>query len=472
MKLFFRIPIVLAVVLLQPAVNFGQAPQFACGVKVGEVQQDSAIIWVRLTKEPKADFDRLAIFTQGLPSNKKLKLPMPIEVVPGIEGNVSVQYWIKDKPESKLETMEFEVTAKTDFTHQIRLTDLTPGTRYQLKVIGQRESNTNSTAGSFATAPDPATEKPVKFIVSTCQAIRSIDSGPDGHRAYRQMATIKPDFFVHTGDILYYDKVPVAKDMATARAKWNLMFAYRYNREFLLNVPSYFMKDDHDTLKNDCWPGQKYGKLTFDQGLGIFREQVAMGEKTYRTVRWGKDLQVWLTENRDFRSPNTMPDGPEKTILGAQQKAWLMKTVAESNATFKFIISPGPIVGPDKKGKQDNHANAAFANEGQQLRDFIAKQQNTYVICGDRHWQYCSEDPDTGVVELGCGPINDEHNFGGDPGRNPDMHRYFSPKGGFLTITIEGDQATAKWHWANDPDWAEGKLPKVLHEEVFSKQQE
>ena len=46
-----------------------------------------------------------------------------------------------------------------------------------------------------------------------------------------------------------------------------------------------------------------------------------MGEQTYRTFRWGKDLQIWLVEGRDFRSPNNMPDGPDKTIWGAEQKA-------------------------------------------------------------------------------------------------------------------------------------------------------
>jgi phosphodiesterase/alkaline phosphatase D-like protein len=46
-----------------------------------------------------------------------------------------------------------------------------------------------------------------------------------------------------------------------------------------------------------------------------------------------------------------MPDGPEKTILGDEQKIWLMQSLLESDATYKFVITPGPIVGPDKRGK-------------------------------------------------------------------------------------------------------------------------
>ena len=79
-----------------------------------------------------------------------------------------------------------------------------------------------------------------------------------------------------------------------------------------------------------------------------------MGERTHRTIRWGKDLQIWLVEGRDFRSPNTMPDGPGKTIWGKEQKQWFFDTVKASDATFRILLSPTPIVGPDRKNKNDN----------------------------------------------------------------------------------------------------------------------
>ena len=67
---------------------------------------------------------------------------------------------------------------------------------------------------------------------------------------------------------------------------------------------------------NDCWPGQvtKFmGEFTFDQGKAVFLEQVGMGERTWRTARRGKDLQIWMVEGRDYRSQNPDPDGPAKT---------------------------------------------------------------------------------------------------------------------------------------------------------------
>ena len=160
-----------------------------------------------------------------------------------------------------------------------------------------------------------------------------------------------------------------------------------------------------------------------------------------------------------------MPDGPDKTILGAEQKKWLKESMQKSDATFKVLISPGPLVGPDKKGKNDNHSNPGFAHEGRELREFLSSIENAFVICGDRHWQYCSKDPQTGLLEMGCGPINDQHMFGGNSGMNSNYHRYFSAKGGFLGITIDGDKAIAEWYGAG----RETSLPyRVLHSEQIT----
>ncbi|MBK1831243.1 alkaline phosphatase D family protein [Verrucomicrobiaceae bacterium R5-34] len=444
---------------MMTGLSAADGPYLAGGVKIGEVDQTSAIVWTRLTEDQEADFSKLPILTEGLGLRQKSKVRMPTDVLPGAAGEVRVRYWIQGAKDKATETEWSAVSADRDFTHQFQLKGLQPNSSYECLVQARpsgSESPSAEMSGSFQTAPGKDQTVPVQFIVTTCQAVRSIDSGKDGHVAYRRMLEFQPDFFVHTGDILYYDKVPLSQTPAEARAKWGLIFAYGHNQKFHRHVSSYFMKDDHDTLKNDSWPGQTYGELTFDQGLEIFREQVPMGEKTYRTVRWGRDVQIWMTEHRDFRSANNAKDGPKKTILGKEQKAWLMKTMQESDATHKFLIVPGPIVGPDKKGKSDNHANRAFAHEGQELRDFLAKQKNTYVICGDRHWQYCSEDPETGVLEMGCGPINDQHMFGGAPAKDKTYHRYFGKKGGFLRITVENGKAKAEWMSAAAVD-AKGK---------------
>ncbi len=145
-----------------------------------------------------------------------------------------------------------------------------------------------------------------------------------------------------------------------------------------------------------------------------------------------------MVEGRDFRSPNPMPDGPEKSIWGDEQKAWLKQSILESKADWKVLISPTPLVGPDRPSKKDNHANETFAHEGDEIRRWIAENvpETLFAICGDRHWQYHSVHPETGLNEFACGPASDAH-ASGTPGYDPTYHKFHRVKGGFLTVDVE-----------------------------------
>jgi alkaline phosphatase D len=163
-----------------------------------------------------------------------------------------------------------------------------------------------------------------------------------------------------------------------------------------------------------------------------------MGPKPYRTVRWGKHLQIWLVEGREYRTPNKEPDGPDKTIWGDEQKRWLKRTIAASDADWRVLISPTPLVGPDRDTKGDNHANRAYATEGREIRQWIADNaaKNLFVVCGDRHWQYHSIDPQTQVNEFSVGPASDQH-AGGTPGHDPAYHQFHRVAGGFLSVEVK-----------------------------------
>jgi alkaline phosphatase D len=224
------------------------------------------------------------------------------------------------------------------------------------------------------------------------------------------------------------------------------MFSLPRLREFMRNVATYWLKDDHDTLNNDSWTGKSMGELTFAEGQKIFRQQAPLADgPSYRTFRWGRDLQLWFTDGRDFRSPNNKPDGPEKTIWGAEQKSWFKKTIKESDATWKVLVSPTPLVGPDRQGKNDNHANAGFQHEGDELRSWLREHvpHNFFVVCGDRHWQYHSIHPQSGLHEFSVGAASDEH-AGGTPGFDPKIHQFHRVKGGFLAVHVSRGEGQAK----------------------------
>ncbi len=336
-----------------------------------------------------------------------------------------------------------------DFQHQFALTGLPADTviHYRVETRGPKGEAEGAVSGSFRTAPKPDAETEVTFAVVTCQMYNDLDHA-DGFHIYPAIQKLAPRFVAFTGDTVYYDgEEPIARSAALARYHWERMISLPRHIEMLRGVGTYWEKDDHDTLKNDCWTGQKLGNLTFEQGLEIFRQQVPMSEKTYRTFRWGKFVQIWLTEGRDYRSPNSMKDGPNKTIWGKEQKEWLFRTVKESDAAWKVVISPTPLVGPDRVNKGDNHANRNFQHEGDEVRAFFKETapHNLFTVCGDRHWQYHSVHPVSGLNEFSVGAASDEH-AGGSPGLNKEYHRFHRVKGGFLSITASGQSILFRHH--------------------------
>jgi alkaline phosphatase/alkaline phosphatase D len=131
----------------------------------------------------------------------------------------------------------------------------------------------------------------------------------------------------------------------------------------------------------------------------------------YRSHRIHRHVQLWFTEGRDYRSANNMQDGPEKSLWGLKQREWLQQTLKASDAEWKILITPTPMVGPDSASKKDNHTNhGGFRQEADSFFQWLKENQinNVLVFCGDRHWQYHSIHSE-GVEEFGCGALNDEN---------------------------------------------------------------
>ncbi len=216
----------------------------------------------------------------------------------GIEGKVRVKYKVKDAQDWIVLDWE-QVNQEGSFVHQFELSKLTAGTGYELLVeasLLENDKVSASIAGKFKTAPASNTSSDVNFIVTTGTSYGDVDS-EKGYKLYPSSLKLDPDFFVHTGDIVYYDRL--AKTLDMARWHWDRMYSFQNNIDYHRQVPSYFIKDDHDTWMNDAYPGLEtkfMGEFTYEQGTQLFLDEVPMGEKTYRTVRWGKDLQVWMVE--------------------------------------------------------------------------------------------------------------------------------------------------------------------------------
>lgn len=442
-----------------------------------------------------------------------------IGAVQGMDGEVVLTYRAVDPPGETRTTERLGMRDFRDYTRQVKLEGLRPDTKYEVVSTMYRNNGDEATStleASFRTAPAPtASDRDVVFTVVTGQAYRNVDmrgeafagvsdtsahllnmADPEqayqlsrsvlGHRIYPVMAILEPDFTVHTGDVVYYDHQGAsATSVRMARVWWQRMFSLPLMRGYSRVTPMYYMKDDHDTLKNDCWPGQRHGSLSYAEGRRIFHEQTPFpvdgllpidddlslnDGKPYRTVRWGKHLQIWLPETRDYRSPNDMDgDDPKKTMLGDEQKEWLARTLRESDATFKVVIFAIPVIGPDRPPEAtpeedrelgvkrffrppriDNLTNPIWSRQREELlTEVLSGAGNVILVVGDRHWKYHSAWPskrDPQIHEFSCGSTSDFHAKTGlrmvgvpTPEEDPLMYwRDEVERGGFLSVQVKG----------------------------------
>ena len=423
------------------------------GTIVGEVTSSSALLQTRITATAALDADG---------------------DMHGANGIVSFE-WSKNSDFSGSSRATPEIAApENDFIVRSLIGPLEANTQYYFRAIyGNSLSSTLvGPTGKFSTLAGKTIEKTVQFIVGSCMNYTTFMHGKEGkasgpvtateedkntgYPSFRSMLEKEPDFFVGTGDIVYYDnKLRHAETLAGLRKTWHEQFRFPRLQEFFRSVPTYWSKDDHDFRYNDAdlvsdrFPSPKVG-------IDLFREQLPLSPRnketpSYRTHRISQDLQIWLTEGRDYRSNNLAPDNAEKSMWGSTQLAWLKDTLLESDATWRILISPTPMVGPDDLYKKDSHANVGgFQHEGEEFFNWLKESriQNFAIVCGDRHWQYHSVHQ-SGVHEFGCGALNDENaRLGVAPGdKNGSdseglIEQKFSsptPTGGFLAIQASTD---------------------------------
>lgn len=468
-------------------VSLNDGPYFGNGFRNGWADQNSIVIWTRLTKNPEMNSTGKAFIEISNEEHKKLwnstdeeeiyraQIPSGYELdqmegaCPGTIGEVKLTYYPTNQPSRAKEVSWTNVDPEQNFTAQWKLGDLQPGTRYTVELEARASEDmetTNTLRGSFLSPPSPENSKDISFCIVTCHDYIRRDT-PKGHQMYETMLAQNPDFYVHTGDIEYYDKPsPYALTEKLMYFKWNRLFALPHQRNFYNQTTTYFLKDDHDTLCNDCYEGMTYGTVSFERGIEIFdQEQFPTNEKPYKTVRWGKDLQIWLMEGRNYRSKNSDEDGYNKTIWGEEQKEWLFRTLEDSDATFKVIISPTPILGPDRKNKKDNYANETFDHEGERIRLFINQFDNVFMCNGDRHWQYVTHWNHTNLWEFGCGPGSDQHAGGWSQDNQLPEHRFLRVKGGFLKGEVSQENGKCTLRFAHFD--VKGN---IVHEEIFEQQ--
>ena len=386
--------------------------------------------------------------------------------IPGMEGRAYFEWSVNESFRPSQRTPVLEAKAEFDFIIRSSIDGLREGTRYFYRLVF--ENGNKGPTRTFQTRSPNGDH--VSFCMGNCMNYYPFITGQPngdgpvtataedkrlGYPSFAAMQKLNPDFFIGAGDIVYYDfpKDSPAQTVPQLRKKWHEQFRFPRLISFFGSCGTYWMKDDHDFRFDDAdLAGSQLPSAT--TGKDLFREQMpihAAGDTkspNYRTHRISRDLQIWFLEGRDYRSENKSPADPKKSIWGEAQRKWLKETLQSSPTKWKIIVSPTPVVGPDRASKRDNHTNPeGFRDEAESFFQWLTdnKIQNVLILCGDRHWQYHSIHP-SGVEELCCGALNDENSIRGIAPGDPTStdpqatirqpYLYPNPTGGFLHVDL------------------------------------
>ena len=368
-------------------------------VTVGDVTATSAVIWVR----------------HGGAKDVRLEY--------GAVGDASARATVAIRPDA-------------DWTGKLRLTRLRPGTRYGYRVHGA----TQSLDGRFVTAPADDADAPVSFVWSgdlggqgACRRVGA------GYPIFDTMTAHTPDFFLFLGDTVYADSrcdrhghEPGADFVATTLPQYR--DKHRYNRSdpavqrFLRTASVYAIWDDHE-VRNDfagtVEPLMPVGRQAFLDYWPIESPPDEPG-RLYRRARWGRLMELFILDTRQYRSDNRAPDGPAKTMLGAAQRRWLIERLGASTAVWKLVATSVSLSVPTgAPHARDSWSNASifglpeeggtgFATERDAILQAIRAKgiRNVVFLSADVHYAMIARHaphPGFAVHEMIAGPLSARH---------------------------------------------------------------
>ncbi|AIE59998.1 alkaline phosphatase D family protein [Bacillus methanolicus] len=367
-----------------------------------------------------------------------------------------VRFEVSDDASFKKAIIKTEKAAsKHDLTVQVKVTRLKPDTIYYYRV--QALPGSNQVSGTFKTAPAKNELKPLTIVWGG-------DTGGQGNippfKAFSEMADLKPDFFLFSGDTIYADNATPAVPNPPSKNIEDFWAKYKENRtdpnlrKLLQSTSTYAIWDDHE-VKNDFSgpfePLTSTGFRAFTDYWPISDERSSSG-KLYHKFSWGNTVDLFILNNRSYRDPDTKPDGMDKTMLGQEQLEWLKKELLNSDAQVKLIASSVPISIPTgKPNARDSWANGdninpndntGYEHEFAKISKFIKENniKNVNFVTADIHYaDIIQYDPDhNGTVdyrEFASGPI------GAGTGQPTTLDPTFGPErlyaeGGFFNFGV------------------------------------
>jgi alkaline phosphatase D len=446
---------------------------FTLGVASGDPLPDGFVIWTRLAPDPLAD-DGLG----GMPTRPYVVL-----------WQVAADPFFR-------RTVRAGVTlAVPDAAHSVHVevSGLRPEREYWYRF---RVGRHVSPAGRAVTAPQPwATPAALAMSFVSCSQFEH-----GFFTAYRRLAEDRPDLVLHLGDYQYEYKAddytaPGGNVRDHKGPETTTLEGYRqrhaqYKTDADLQAahaaaPWVVVWDDHEVDNN--WADEMPEKpeeagpaylarraaafQAYWENMPLRSTSVPRGidMQLFRRVQWGQLATFHMLDTRQYRDDQACGDGyddcpaaddPARTIMGAEQEAWLLDGFRTSTARWDvlgqqvFFAQRDSTPTPDLTVSMDAW-DGYRANRDRVTRGWVdAGVRNPVVLTGDVHTHWASEvkldyaDPAAPSVgtELVCSSITSGGN-GADSAdgahawfpQNPHL-KFWNNLRGYVNTTIRPDR--------------------------------
>jgi alkaline phosphatase D len=436
---------------------------FTLGVASGDPAADGFVLWTRLSLDPLAD--------SGVPQ-KPLKVRWEVAL---------------DEAFRKI-AARGDVVALPELAHavHVEVEGLKAGRDYFYRFTAGGE---RSPMGRSRTAPAPGSQPAqLRFGVASCQSYQS------GYfTALRHMADEDLDAVLHLGDYIYesghWGREPVRPQgsevvsLAEYRSRYALYKSDPDLQAAHARHPFIVTWDDHEVENNyagalpwDDTPLEAFlarraaAYQAFYEHLPLRRESMPRGPdlRLYRALRYGALADLYVLDTRQYRSDQPCGDGiaprcdgandPKATLLGADQKHWLLDDLARTQARWTLLLNQVPFAqldndpGPD--GRYDCDKWDGYLTERKALLEsFRGHPARPVIVTGDMHanvavdLKHDFEDPSSptvGVEFIGtsistAGDGGDMPGFGANLLRANPHVRFFNGQRGYLRCTLTAD---------------------------------
>ena len=411
------------------------AAGFSYGVSSAEVTASSALLWTRAPKSGK------------------------VQLVVAQDRHFA----------KKRTTRTIKASGGGDLTVQATVKKLAAAKKYFYFFIQGRQ---RSDIGTFTTAPKATDPKTIRFAVTgDADPVRVNGQnywnkdGSNNWATYKAMTKERNNFNVNLGDTIYSDAetdqgFPLAFSLAQKRAKYRLDLTYPNLLNLRKSGSVYNEWDDHEFVDDFTRKSQAcdVGSVATPQyacnipgiwsaGVKAFREYMPVTYSaqngTYRTFRWGKNLQIFILDERSFRSlrasevkadpnaseptPHVCENGgnddiapripqrirdlfalvapqlanpvppaclaalndPSRTMLGARQYSQFTSAIKSSTAKWKVIVNEVPMM---EFGINPYDDWEGYEAEREKLLTFLKNNvQNVAIVTTDFHSNWVND---------------------------------------------------------------------------------